>query len=153
MLLAHTLSMHSNTHFIARSKKMTAEFERIPNEPIIIGTFGNPYEPIRDAGATSEALNKALNETEGNVYYVADFLMTSFSFSDMAIGMSEAFRAPGSPYANPRLKMYIVGSAELLRLGVEAAATQQQYGSVPMQMFPSVDEALTKVRADLAQKA
>jgi hypothetical protein len=131
---------------------MTAKFERPPNEPIVIGTFGNPYDPMRDAGATSEELNRALNESKDNVYYVADFSMTSFSFSDMAIGMSEAFRAPGSPYANPRLKMYIVGSAELLRLGVEAAKTQQQYGSLPMQMFPTVDEALTKVRADIAQK-
>lgn len=132
---------------------MSFKFERVPNEPIVIGTLSNPYDPAPDVEGISMALIQVLNETSETIYYVADMSDLNVSFSDLTMGLAQAFRTPGSPYANPRLKTLPVGSAGMIKFGVEAASQQSNYGKQQIKLYASVDEALAIARSEIAEMA
>jgi hypothetical protein len=132
---------------------MSYTFERFPNEPIAICTFKQPYDPKADAQGAAEELIKMLASIQGDVYYIADLRNINVSFSDLAVGLAQAFKTPGSPYANPRLKTFTVGSGELVRIGVETTARSQAYGNVQVRLFTSLEDALEQVRVEIAKSA
>lgn len=129
---------------------MTFKFERVPNEPIAIGTLDNPYDPMADAGGIAQELLKVLSETTGPLYYVADMSELNVSFAELTVGLAQAYRTPGSPYANPRLKTFPVGSAAMIKFGVEAASQQDNYGKQEIKLYASREEALQNVRSEMA---
>ena len=130
---------------------MSYKFERIPGEPVVVGTLFNPYDPGPDVEGIAQELNKVLNETTGTMYYVADMSGLNVSFSELTVGLAQAFRTPGSPYANPRLKTFPVGSAAMIKFGVEAASQQSNYGKQQIQLYASREEALAAARAAIAE--
>jgi hypothetical protein len=130
---------------------MTFKVELFPNEPIVVATFGEPFDPKRDTVGASDELSKILAKTEGPLYYVPDLSAIKISFADLTIGLAEAFRKPDSAYHNPRLRTFTVGSDELVQVGVQAAAQQAQYGRAAVQYFTLLDAALTQVRAEIAK--
>src|SRR5687767_12851994 len=120
---------------------MTFKFERLPNEPIVIGTISNPYHAMDDAMGLAVELNKVLEEMPGQIYYVADMAELNVSFAELTVGLATAYRTPGSPYASPRLKTFPIGSAAMIKFGVEAASQQSNYGKQEIQLYGSREEA------------
>lgn len=129
---------------------MSFKFERIPGESIAIGTMFNPHDPVNDTIGLSAELTKILDETTGTVYYIADMAGLDVSFADLTVGLAQAYRTPGSPYANPRLKTYPVGSASMIKFGVEAASQQANYGKQQIKLYTSREEALETIRSEMA---
>ena len=129
---------------------MAFKFERVPGEPIAIGTMFNPHDPVNDTIGLSEELTKTLNEISDTVYYIADMSSLDVSFADLTVGLAQAYRTPGSPYANPRLKTFPVGSAGMIKFGVEAASQQANYGKQQIKLYASREEALETIRSEMA---
>jgi hypothetical protein len=130
---------------------MAFKFERVPNEPIVVGIMTNPHLPVEDTEGLSKELNQVLSEIPGTVYYIADMSKLSVSFADLTVGLAQAYRTPGSPYANPRLKTFPVGSASMIKFGVEAASKQENYGKQQIQLYSSVEEAMNVARGEIAK--
>jgi hypothetical protein len=132
------------------------KFEELPNgsnSPIILMTLSNPYNPHTDSLETSAHIKGIFEASNDDVYCVADMSTINVSFSDLVLGLSEAFKNPESIFSNPRIHMYTVGSSELLRLGTEAVANQAQYGQVGIKIYGSVPEAVTQIQTDMTAKA
>ena len=130
---------------------MAFKVEKVPNEPIVISTISNPYDAMVDSAGIAQELLQILSETSDTIYYVADMSNLNVSFSELTVGLAHAFRTPGSPYANPRLKTLPVGSAGMIKFGVEAASQQSNYGKQQIQLYASVDEALAFARDEIAK--
>lgn len=124
---------------------MTVTLEYLEDKNILVGTFSEPYHPINDSGASAEKLMELLQTKTGDIHYVADLREVEIAFSDLAIGMAEAFGNPNSPYINPRVKTYTVGSSALIEFGVKAATEQEQYGNIEIKLYKSVDEAFADI--------
>lgn len=107
---------------------------------------------MKDSTAVAIQLLEFLDKTTGPVYYIADMRDIKIKFSDLVMGMSQAFTDPHSPYANPRMTTYTVASDLLISLGVKAASEQQQYGKADVKMYKSVDDALAEIRKQMAKK-
>jgi hypothetical protein len=124
---------------------------QVPDQPILIAKFTPPFDPVKDSSAIAVQLLEFLDKSAGTVYYIADMRDIKIKFSDLVMGMAQAFTDPQSPYANPRVRTYTVASDLLINLGAKAASEQQQYGKANVKMFKSVDEALAEIRKQMAK--
>jgi len=117
-----------------------------PELNTLIATFTQPFAVARDATAITKVLQQWLADTDGEVFYIADMRQVTISLQELTQGLTIAFRDPQSPYANPRLKTYTIGSDILIRMGGKAAAQRDQYGQVNMEIYASLEEALEKIQ-------
>lgn len=129
---------------------MSHSIQRLPNEPIIIATFIEPFDPANDTGAVADYLQDALKNSSGTLCYIADMTKIKIKFSELVVGLAQAFADKSSPYVNPRLKMFTAGSDELMSIGTKAAAEQEQYNKASVKIYGSVDEALKEARQALS---
>jgi hypothetical protein len=125
---------------------MSVNIEYRPEHKVIIATSQEPYAPAEETIQIMGELQKRLTENKGNIHFVSDLRSVKISFSDLVEGMALAFRTPGSAFADPRVKVYVVGNQEFVDIGAKAATEQSQYGRVPIQVFNSVEGALEAVR-------
>lgn len=125
---------------------MSYTFKQLANEPIFIAKFTEPFDVVADGSGVAGKLQDALNNSSGPVYYVADMSEVRIQFSDLVIGLAQAYSDKSSPYANPRLKTFTVANDELIAIGTKAAAEQEQYGHAAVKLYSSVDAAMQDVR-------
>lgn len=116
------------------------------NEPIIIAVYTNPFNAVEDSNAVAGYLIDFLEKSKEQVYFVADMREINVTFSDLVSGLAVAYTTPGSPYANPRLKTFTVATDELISLGAKAVAEQRQYGRADVQLYNTVEAALTEIK-------
>jgi hypothetical protein len=124
---------------------------QMPDEPIIVATFTNPFDPVKDAVPVAGYLLEHLKNTTGRVYYIADMSGLKINFSDLVQGMSQAFTDPNSPYVNPRLATFTVAGDTLISVGVKAAAEQQRYGKANIKLYRSINQAMSEIRKQMAK--
>lgn len=130
---------------------MAQTIKKMPNEPIIVAKFTEPFDVVADTSVVAARLQDALSSGSDNVYYIADMSEIKIQFSDLVSGLAQAYADKSSPYSNPRLKTFTVARDELIALGAKAAAEQKQYGNAAVQFYASVDEALAEVRQHIKQ--
>lgn len=129
---------------------MPVEIRQIDNEPMYVAIFTEPFITEETTPITTKALSDALAATDGTVYYISDFTQIKLTFNQLVSGLADAFAGKvQTPFTNPRLHMIIVGDDEFVRLGAQAAK-QEQYGSLDIQLFPTIDEAIAHARQKLA---
>lgn len=129
---------------------MSTTVKKLPNEAIIIAKFTEPFDAAQDTTAIANHLQDVLNNSSGTLCYIADMSEVKIKFSDLVLGLAEAFSNKSSPYANPRLRMFTVGSDELITFGTKAAAEQAQYNKANVALYSDVDSALADARKALA---
>lgn len=125
---------------------MSYTVEEKPELKAVLITYNAPFDSIKDTGGVAEYLMEALASRTEELHFVADFSGTKVSFGDLVSGMAEAYRTPGSPFSNPLLKTYTVANDNLIKIGVKAAAEQEQYGMASVKLYSSVEEALQDVK-------
>lgn len=130
---------------------MGQSISQVPDQPILIAEFTPPFDPMKDSMAVAVQLSEFLAKHEGHVYYIADMRKIKIKFSDLVMGMSQAFTDPHSPYSNPRLTTYNVASDLLISLGTKAANEQQQYGKADVKLFKTTEDALAEIRKHMAK--
>ena len=123
---------------------MGIKFNQIPGKPIVVFTVDDAPEG-NNPRQMGEAITSLLDSTPGTLYRVFDFSNITPNFSNMMIGMgSDPLRG------HPRIKDILVGTAAMVQFAA-GAAKQQQYGGVEVKVYPTVDEALAVIEAELAE--
>ena len=125
---------------------MTYIIEEKPELKAVLIVYEAPFDSIRDTGGVAQYLMEQLANRTEELHFIADFSGTKVSFGDLVSGMAEAYRTPGSPFSNPLLKTYTVANDNLIKIGVKAAAEQEQYGMASVKLYASVDEAMEDVK-------
>lgn len=123
---------------------MACTIERYPDKPIVIATFSQPFDAVKDASVTAGYLHRLLSETNDDIHYIADLSALEIDFSDLVLGMTTAYASLQSPFYSPRLKTYTVGNTELVKVGAEAAADDARYGA-NVRFYRHISEALAEV--------
>jgi hypothetical protein len=124
--------------------------ELVPNHPnILISKIVHPLDITKDPVASLKQIDELLAKTPGKLYIISDCTNVDPNFSDVVTGLAETSR-PNSPLRNPRTETYVVAVGAIFANMVEWYK-QQQYGSVQMRLYKTVDEAVAAVKADIAK--
>lgn len=125
--------------------------ERLPDSPIVVVIIGKDYSIGKDFPELAKTVDSKIDRDETGVYAIFNITEMKMSFGDLVIAMSnQSQKAPGA-LADPRLNTIIVGSGELVKLGIQAFQ-QEQYGSLKFPLFTSVEDALKYVREELKKR-
>jgi hypothetical protein len=120
--------------------------ERLPDTPVVLITIGDQYVVGKDTADLQMLVDSRVGAGETGLYAIWDLRKFPMTFSALVQGMgNQAQKAPGA-MADPRLNTIIIGSSELVKLGIEAFK-QAQYGGLKFPLYETVDEALAYVRA------
>ncbi len=131
--------------------KLKVTAQHLPNEPILIIKLYRDYVVGKDTAEMLSTVNEQIGENESGLYSIYDLTEMKMSFGDLVMAMSnQAQKAPGA-MADPRVTTVIVGSSEMVKLGVQAFQ-QEQYGNLRFPLYESVEEALKYAREQLAKR-
>lgn len=128
---------------------MPVAVEQIPNQPIIVVTVTEPFDPFKEMPVSTRQFQELTASIQGTIYRIVNVTRLKMLFNDLVNVLAADTR--GGAGADPRVRTVIVGSGEMVELGVKAMK-QQQYGAKETPMFASMDEALAYVNAELAKK-
>jgi len=129
---------------------MTIKVTRVPDEQIIIYDYP---EHIQSEQEVHEALAESARhemELEGNIYVVHDASRLQLDFSQMLTTLAALVRDIPNPEDLPRMRIYAVGSHEMVRMAAQASA-QDQYGNLNVSMVDSLDAALDDIHGRMAE--
>lgn len=129
---------------------MSHTIKQLPNEAIIVATFSEPFDPAGDTGAVANYLQDSLKQSKGTLCYVVDMRGVKIKFSELVVGLAQAYTDKSSPYINPRLKTFTVANDDIIAFGTKAAAEQEQYNKAAVKLYADIDEALTDARSALS---
>jgi hypothetical protein len=129
---------------------MSITVEKLPNEPIIVVTYGGKLnlEIVSDAFRKSAEI---MDRLEGTVYRISDIRQGTGAFSktmDIIHKIRQSQNVSGSTL-DPRLKAVFVGSHILAQMYADILK-QSEYGSKEIPFFDDIDEALAYIRNDIA---
>ena len=131
---------------------MSFTVEKYPDEPIILSTYHESFDPSRDIHQVFKLVSQLADGINGPVYRIIDNRRLHLTFDKMTILMGEeSQRKPGS-ISDPRLSTVIVTTSDLAQFGAKSMREQEQYGKHPLTLFTSLEEALAHVRAEIASR-
>ena len=126
---------------------MAITFERLDGESILIATITPPLLPESETQRILAELGQFMAETDGDVVYINDMSgVSAMQFADVVLGAANLTRTPGTPFVDPRFKIIMVGTHEMVKLASESLK-QEQYGQIYSQIYPTRDEAISAARA------
>jgi hypothetical protein len=124
--------------------------EQLADSPnIVISRIEDPFDVHKDTPASLAQLQGMLNQIDGKLYVIADCRKLSPSFSEVVVGLAETSR-PGSPMRNERIETIVVAEGQIFASMVDWYK-QQQYGSINMSLYKTVDEAIKHARNHMAE--
>ena len=125
---------------------MTIVFERLDHDPIVISTSTEPLRTERDGRQAVDELARYLQEIPGNGCYISDMTrLNPPSFTDVVMGLAAVTQIKNGPLNDTRLRIYIVASADMLKLAVDSLR-QAQYGAIDAKLFGTKEDALREAR-------
>ena len=126
--------------------------EKLPDEPIVIVNFLNPFDVNVDI---SELYSKLLQEFEGAPVPLWDItvaLDVKVDFGEIVKGLALLTKGDFAILAHPNAAGYIVvADNQLIKLSA-AALGQVQYGSISVQVVGTIEEAHQIVRQNIAMR-
>ena len=130
---------------------MTFTIEMLPDEPIVICTMSDRFNPMTDYGAFWQQLGAILQGKEGPIYRITHLQTDQIQFSDMVMALAAEAKSgmPGS-LTDPRIRSLLVNQSLLAQMAVESIK-QDQYGRLETPLFGTLDEALAHARSQLKQ--
>jgi len=132
---------------------MTYEIKQINNKPIWVAILSEPYNPATDSQGVSQEMASLTEDVQGHIYYISDIRSVDVEFSDIVTGLAQAFKSGVQTfYTDPRVTIITVATDELVKMATEAVK-QEQYGSIDIKMYPSVEEAVAHAEELIAQEA
>jgi hypothetical protein len=108
-----------------------------------------PFAPLQDMPAAEQQFQESASTIQGILYRIIDVTRWRIAFSDLMLVLDIDTR--GGSGVDPRVRTVIVGSGEMVTLGIEAMK-QQQYGAVNIPGFATMAEALVFVETQLAMR-
>ncbi len=124
---------------------MSIERITLQNEPILLLRFVPPADLTADAPLLREDIVQAAQSAGGFLYLISDLSLLNLLFPDVVVGMFEMTKV----IEDIDLYPVLVGTSDMVRL-ISQAAKQEQYGSLHLPLFETVDEALDHIRQQMA---
>jgi hypothetical protein len=125
--------------------------EQLSDEPnIIISRIEEPFNLEKDTAGSLKQLAGFLEATTGTVYVIADCRKLSPSFSDVVMGLAQTSQ-PGSPLRNERMETIVVATGQIFT-NMVAWYKQQHYGQLEMQLYQTLDEAISHAKSKLGKR-
>lgn len=128
---------------------MTIEVTRLPGEPILIYTYPERIRSEQEVRDALEIGGSHEMEMDGDIYIIHDASRLKLDFSEMLTTLAVLTREMPNPQDMPRIRLYAVGSDQMVQMAAKASA-QDQYGGLNVAMFDSLDAALADIRARIA---
>jgi hypothetical protein len=128
---------------------MPVDVTQIAQQPIIVATVIEPFAPLKEMPDAEQQFQELAATIQGIIYRIIDVTQWRITFSDLMLVLDIDTR--GGSGVDPRVRTVIVGSGEMVTLGIEAMK-QQQYGAVNIPGFATMAEALAFVEAQLAAR-
>jgi hypothetical protein len=125
--------------------------ERLPDEQIVILTFGRDYVVGKDSMEMVQAINSNIDERETGVYVIYDARDLKMSFADLVIAMANQAQKAAGTISDVRMHPVTVGTSEMVKLGA-LAFKQEQYGNVTIPMFDKMEDAIKYAREQLKKR-
>ncbi len=126
---------------------MATTIQRLDDEPIIIvtyeGTLGT--EQLAEFAPHGAQLQR---ESPVPLYWIIDVHATTSDFAQIVKILAHQSRGNPGTASNAPGRVFMVGSAYMTRLYVDAMR-QPQFGGLDIPMFPNLDDALAAVRVRL----
>ena len=130
---------------------MTYMIEKLPDENIIVVTYTVPFDIQQDTGGAITDTGEMLEGMTPPVLRVSDFSTARLDFSQIVVGMASSIEKKPGAVGDERLIDVLVGTVQELGTIVANGYRQEQYGSLSVQYFTSMDEALNVGRQLLAE--
>jgi hypothetical protein len=128
---------------------MPYEVKILPNEPVVFISIVPPFDPINDVSQAYSTAAQLSQSIPGTVFMLSDVSTLSLSLDDLINGLGMLRHILPK---EDRFRFIAVTSDELAKFGVQAMK-QAQYGKTDIRVFPSLNEALTHIHAELGKPA
>jgi len=119
--------------------------ERIPDESILVIALSRDYRFGQDREPLEYSVNEKISEGETEIQAIYDLRELKMSFGDLVLAMSNVTQKSAGSMGDSRLKIIVVGSSEMVRLGI-LAFEQEQYGKLKFPLFDNIEVALKYAR-------
>lgn len=129
---------------------MAHTVEKLPNEPIVIVTYQEPFSIKDEIPAIKEDLENLAGQIEGHMFDIHEATNLKLDFSKIVQALGTAFSRTKKPAHLDRLTTIGVGSGPLFSLA-EMASKQDQYGNYNIKILPTLEEALSFARSQTAK--
>jgi hypothetical protein len=125
---------------------MAFTVEQLGNEPIVILTIKHPITDYIQETIDSDAAVAAIGKhIQGNYYRIADMRDFTLDFNGILAWLNQQRqRSPGS-INDPQIVSLLVSTEENSIASAKFAA-QEQYGGQKIQIFSTLDEAISHAR-------
>ena len=125
--------------------------EKLPDEPIILCTYHEPFDTTDLPQVFSQVDHLAADLTPP-VYRIIDNRGLDLSFGKMVQLMAEETRGIPGSVSDPRIVAVIVTNSQLAKLGAQSVQEQDQYGKQQVVAFHTLEEALAYLREMRAKR-
>ncbi len=119
---------------------------KLPDEPIIIGTFYLPLDAVADAAGVMEEVDRLLESIEGTVYYIGDSSRVHLTLADLILGLSAA-----RSHFRPEKVKYLTVIDEVSEI-TQGTLKLDVFGGLDVTVVQSVEEGIQYARARIAQR-
>jgi hypothetical protein len=124
--------------------------EKQPDSPIVISLFTSEWKTSRDVEQYAKEVIQVLDTVNEDCYHVMNMLATTLNVSDVIVGANTAARGAAAFMHHPRSKATIVVTTDTMTAMAARGLAHPVFGSVPMTVFASLDEAMAWVYAEIA---
>ena len=135
---------------------MSVTVEQLPGEPIVIATFGHPFDAYQDVRDMFKAFLPMRSSIQASLVFIIDISVTTddpHAFGHLVVGMGEAaaqIRVTKADQSLSRPQLIFVGTGEMVTLAADAIG-QDQYGGSKARVCARLDEAVTLARTILSE--
>lgn len=124
----------------------TYSVQILPDAPVILSTAFDTWRVSTDMTPFIEDFLEQIQQIDYPVYYIADLSEWRPNFNDVVMAANQAARSANAMLHHPMVREFLVVTdmrlVDLAARGLNA----EVFGSVPVKVFQTVDEALAYAR-------
>lgn len=125
---------------------MSFSLEKLPDEPIIIGTIAG-VGALDETSSFVNQLTSLLDNEPGPLYFIIDMSQYSLSLEEMLTGTNQTTRGSMAFHNHPNLAgTIIISSSRMVKLAAKGMNTEL-FGNVHVKVFETMDDALAFARS------
>jgi hypothetical protein len=130
---------------------MTINIEKLSDGPIIVATYLEPMDWLREVPEMFEQIFNLRDTFEGcpKYYTVIDVSAVKVGFREVVVTLAEVRKASKRRRPDMPISINLIGSGNLVQLASNAME-QRQYGEYRVPLYTSLDKTLDDIRADIA---